>query len=716
MISVGINGFGRIGKSVFIQLLKHSNIKVTAINSPNFNVKYIETYIRNDSTHKYHITEDITIIDNDTFSIGHRRIHIFRNRNAAELDWKAYGITHIVEATGAYLTTERAKMHNVDYVIMSAPPKDNTPVFVYNVNEHTYNGERIISNASCTTNCITPVLKLLNDKYKIQNANFTTIHSTTASQTTIDIVNSTNRTHRSILNNIIPHSTGASKAIASVIPSLQGKVFGTSLRVPTTNVSIVDLNIELDVNTTLEDIMREFESHPFIQVNSHDLVSSDFMTTIYPSIVDKNASMSIGDNRFKLMIWYDNEWSYSSQIIRLLDKIVEFNRPQPQPTEHSNKYFIDHFNLIDKDVVLRVDWNIPTKDFKITDDFRIASSLPTIRKIMNDGANRLIIMSHFGRPKGPYDKFSWKHYLDHIQTYFDQKIGFLNHGLTTQTLDQLKTQSHKIYLLENLRFHNEETNYKQYEEENECRQVIQQLGNFYVNDAFGCMHRDHLSICGIRYPQKAFGYLVNKELEALSLLTKNRNASKMLAICGGAKVHDKLPLLEALSKKMDAIYISGGNINGIVKNKMEEYITKISQNKAAIHLMDDGYSATTLTDDVKDILWTKRENLPDDHFFYDIGMASLYNLVKLIEEHNVIFWNGTLGVVENPLFSQGSASLVRILMELNQNDTKIIIGGGDTAAFVNTFNHKFYFVSTGGGACIDYISNGSLCGLDFFKD
>lgn len=402
MTLVGINGFGRIGKCIFIQLINNPNLTIRAINAPNFDIKYIETYLNYDSVHHYD-KMNIEILDESNFKVNNKIIHIFNTRNAKEIDWNNYNINYVIDATGSYLTTEKCKQHRTDYVVMCAPPKDNTPLFVPYVNFEKYNGEKIISNASCTTNCITPVLKFLDDKYGIKNGNFTTIHSTTASQTTVDIVNSTNRTHRSILNNIIPHSTGASNSIFELIPSLTDKIFGTSIRVPTSNVSLVDLNVELIKNVSLNDIFLDLEMDDFIQVNKKNLVSCDFTTTKYPSIVDKQASMKVGDNIFKLMIWYDNEWSYSAQVITLIEKMIEFNLNKLTSDLISNSsitelkkmscedkkeksYYIDDYNLKDRKVILRVDWNVPTKNDVITDDYRIVSSLQTIKKILEDGA------------------------------------------------------------------------------------------------------------------------------------------------------------------------------------------------------------------------------------------------------------------------------------------------------------------------------------------
>jgi glyceraldehyde 3-phosphate dehydrogenase len=711
MVPIGINGFGRIGKSLFIQLITNKKYIVKAINAPNFDIKMIESYLKNDSVHKYDIGWEIKIINDNSFLLNNNLIHVFNNRDAKKLTWNNFGIDYVIDATGSYLTKEKAKDHNVKYVIMCAPPKDNTPLFVYNVNHTKYNGENIVSNASCTTNCITPVLKFLDDNYGIANGNFTTIHSATASQTTVDTINSNNRTHRSILNNIIPHTTGASSSIFELIPSLTDKIYGTSLRVPVSNVSIVDLNVELNKDVLFNDLISEMKKDSFIQVINDNLVSSDFLTTTCPSIVDLKASMHLGGNRFKLMIWYDNEWSYTAQVIRLLDSMVIYNTEVLIDQSGVHKYFIDNYNYYNKRVVIRVDWNIPTKDFKIKDDFRIVSSLKTIERVLIDNPKRVVIISHFGRPEGKDLKYSWKHYMEQIKKYFTDSIYLLENGLSLKTLDDLKKNEdkHKLYLLENIRFHDEEINYKKYPDNNLQKIIIQQLGDFYVNDAFGCCHRDHLSICGIDVSDKSFGYLIQQEIDALDVIMKNPNNEKILAIIGGGKMEDKLPLIISLSKKMNDIYIGGGNINSIIKDNMTDYLEKIKSNRAKIHLMKDGLSTSSI--DVIPI-YCATDALPDDHYFYDIGMDSMFELEKLIMENDIIFLQGVLGVVENKLYEAGSINLINVLIKSGK---KVIVGGGDTACFVNKFNHNFHYISSGGGSTIDYISNGSLVGIDFFN-
>tara|TARA_B110000046_G_C12935527_1_gene373408 strand:- start:92 stop:1087 length:996 start_codon:yes stop_codon:yes gene_type:complete len=326
MIPVGINGLGRIGKCIFLQLINHKCIKIKAINIPNFNINNLEFYLRNDSNHKINIDFTFAIIDSNTFSINNSNIKLLNDRDPKNLNWTNFNVDYVIDATGVFLIRETIRQHNVPYIIMCAPSKDYTPQFIVNGNEEKYNGEKIVSNSSCTTNCIVPVLKFLNENYKIKKVNFTTIHSATASQNTNDTTHFKNRTSRSIFNNIIPHTTGASKSVVKILPELKDKIIGTSLRVPTSNVSIVDMNITLEQNITFTDLIESLKGCSYIETeNSSFKVSSDYNSTTCPSIIDLNASMDLLDNEFKLMIWYDNEWSYSSQVIKLLETMYNYN-------------------------------------------------------------------------------------------------------------------------------------------------------------------------------------------------------------------------------------------------------------------------------------------------------------------------------------------------------------------------------------------------------
>ena len=207
-----------------------------------------------------------------------------------------------------------------------------------------------------------------------------------------------------------------------------------------------------------------------------------------------------------------------------------------------------------------------------------------------------------------------------------------------------------------------------------------------------------------------YGYLIQKEVNCLGNIVRNVNNERILAIMGGAKMDDKLPLLENLSKKVDTIYIAGGNINSIRKNQVyQRYLETIKQNKSSIILMKDGLASIDLQTPPTTMDTNTVQNLVD---FYDIGMKSIVELNKLVSEHDIIFWNGPLGIIEHKFYNYGSKTLFQIL---NESGKKVIIGGGDTAAFINKYKHQFYYISTGGGASLDYISNGHLCGFDIFN-
>tara|TARA_B100000035_G_scaffold314853_1_gene332674 strand:- start:5291 stop:6274 length:984 start_codon:yes stop_codon:yes gene_type:complete len=327
MIEIGINGLGRIGKSLLVQCLKEKNIKINAINIPNYNINTITSYLSHDTIHKQVINpNNIYILNNETISIDNNIIKLLNNRIPDKDMWKKNNTKYLFDTTGAFLTKEQALTHNVDFFIMCAPSKDKIPQFLFNGNHKHYKGQKIISNSSCTTNSIVPLLKILDEEYGIQSANFLTVHAATASQHVIDGVHLKSRIHRSIINNIIPHSTGASKSAIKILPNLQGKIYGTSVRIPTNNVSMVDLNVKLNTTTSINNIFNFLRSKNEIIINDDKhLVSSDFMTTTNPTIVDSNASMEMNQGEYKFTIWYDNEWSYCSQAINLLKYIASYN-------------------------------------------------------------------------------------------------------------------------------------------------------------------------------------------------------------------------------------------------------------------------------------------------------------------------------------------------------------------------------------------------------
>jgi glyceraldehyde 3-phosphate dehydrogenase len=724
MISIGINGFGRIGKCIFLQLLQDPTVSIQCINAPVLEMKYLEQYLKYDSVHHYPRDFNITIIDDHTFEIEFQKrrqtIHVFRDRNAKNLNWRDYQVSFVFDCTGSYLTTEKCQEHDADFIMMSAPAKDSTKTFVYGVNHQEYQGEKIISAASCTTNCITPVLKWVHEELGgIKCGNFTTIHATTASQYTVDILNKNARTNRSILNNIIPHTTGASSAIAAVIPELKGKIHGTSLRVPVSNVSLVDLNVEcgntsLSLNEVL-DKMRNItdERKDVIMVTKDTLVSCDFISTTQPSIVDSKASLDLGDGKYKLMIWYDNEWSYSAQMIRMMKHMVGFS------SSTKKLKIFDQMELKEKNVVLRVDFNVPICDGVVTDDYRITSALPTIQKIIEKGAKRLILVSHLGRPKEKNSKDSLKILLPILKKYLPN-ISFLPDGIHPSSISTIYKeddfdQESKIYLLENIRFHPEETEYEKKSISSEFKELYSDLGDVFINDAFGCSHRKHFSICGFSHdPSKetGYGYLIQKEIQSLNTILHSPHL-KTLVILGGAKIDDKVPILQNLSKKVNTIFLGGGILTSASYGFNETNQQAIIQASQSCRLIwaNDGITSTN-----EYFKW-KNHHIPTNITLYDIGSLSSFHLAKLIREHDIIFWNGTMGYTEKG-FDTGSEILINTLLE--EKSKKVVIGGGDTAGFCNEYLEKHdmktpshWHISTGGGASIEYLSDGFLSGIKF---
>lgn len=324
-MNIGINGFGRIGKCVFLQLIDDSDVNINAININNLDIMDFEHYINYDSIHKTNIYS-VEIMKSDYIKINGKTIKIFKEKDPTKIDWLSEKVEYLFETTGKFLTNEDANKHNSKYVLMSAPPKDKTPILCYGVNETNYKGERIISGASCTTNCIAPLIKHMNN-FSIDNANFITIHSATPSQSVSDSANLSKRTYRSILNNIIPHTTGASKSLDILFPELKDKIIGTSVRIPVSNVSMVDINIEFKNDVNKNEIIEYIKNtnSDIITLNDLRLVSSDFIGTTIPTIIDESSIMQLTSNKIKFGVWYDNEWSYSSQIIKLMKHIFKHN-------------------------------------------------------------------------------------------------------------------------------------------------------------------------------------------------------------------------------------------------------------------------------------------------------------------------------------------------------------------------------------------------------
>lgn len=335
MTKIGINGFGRIGRFVFRASTKRDDIEVVAINDllpvdyMAYMLKYDTMHGRFDGTVDYDMEKGLLIVNG-------KAIRVTACKNPAEIAWGEVGAEYVVESTGLFLTKEKAQAHieaGAKYVVMSAPSKDDTPMFVCGVNENTYvKGTQFVSNASCTTNCLAPIAKVLNDKFGIVEGLMTTVHSTTATQKTVDGPSMKDwRGGRAASGNIIPSSTGAAKAVGKVIPALNGKLTGISMRVPTLDVSVVDLTCNLEKPATKEAICAamkeaaEGELKGVLGYTEDAVVSSDFLGCTLTSIFDANAGVYLTDKFVKVISWYDNEIGYSNKVLDLIAHMKKVN-------------------------------------------------------------------------------------------------------------------------------------------------------------------------------------------------------------------------------------------------------------------------------------------------------------------------------------------------------------------------------------------------------
>ena len=325
-IKVGINGFGRIGRMVFRAAVQNfKDIEIVGINDL-LEPDYVAYMLKYDSVHGRFKGE--VSVEGNTLVVNGKKIRLTAVKDPAELKWNEVGAEIIVESTGLFLTKETCEKHiaaGAKKVIQSAPSKDDTPMFVFGVNDKSYKGETIISNASCTTNCLAPLAKVINDTFGIKRGLMTTVHAATNTQKTVDAPSNKDwRGGRGIMGNIIPSSTGAAKAVGKVIPELNKKLTGMAFRVPTPNVSVVDLTVELNKAATYEQICDALKAASqgalkgVLAYTEEKVVSTDFIGEACTSIFDAEAGIALDDTFVKLVAWYDNEWGYSNKVLEMV--------------------------------------------------------------------------------------------------------------------------------------------------------------------------------------------------------------------------------------------------------------------------------------------------------------------------------------------------------------------------------------------------------------
>jgi glyceraldehyde 3-phosphate dehydrogenase len=330
-IKIGINGFGRIGRMVLRAAIQNfHDIEVVGINDL-LEPDYLAYMLKFDSVHGRFQGE--VSVDNGHLVVNGKKIRLTQERDPAALKWNEIGADVVVEATGLFLDQATAEKHlaaGAKKVLLSAPSKDDTPMFVYGVNHASYAGQAIVSNASCTTNCLAPIAKVLNDKWGIKRGLMTTVHATTATQKTVDGPSNKDwRGGRGILENIIPSSTGAAKAVGVVIPEVKGKLTGMAFRVPTSDVSVVDLTVELNTEATYKEICAEMKAQSMgalkgvLGYTDEKVVSTDFRGEPCTSVFDADAGLALDSTFIKIVSWYDNEWGYSNKCLEMVRVIAK---------------------------------------------------------------------------------------------------------------------------------------------------------------------------------------------------------------------------------------------------------------------------------------------------------------------------------------------------------------------------------------------------------
>lgn len=334
MTKVGINGFGRIGRLVFRASVERDNLDVVAINDPFIDLEYMVYMLKYDSVHGKFDGE--VYIKGDKLIVNGKEVTVFQEMNPEEIKWGSVGVDYVVESTGVFTTIDKAAAHfkgGAKKVVISAPSAD-APMFVMGVNNKEYTADmNVVSNASCTTNCLAPLAKVINDNFGIVEGLMTTVHATTATQKPVDGPSKKDwRGGRAASTNIIPSSTGAAKAVGKVVPALNGKLTGMAFRVPTINVSVVDLTCRLEKAASYEDIKAavkkasENELKGILGYTEDDVVSTDFIHEYCTSVFDAKAGISLNDNFVKLVAWYDNEWGYSNKCLDLVSHMASVDK------------------------------------------------------------------------------------------------------------------------------------------------------------------------------------------------------------------------------------------------------------------------------------------------------------------------------------------------------------------------------------------------------
>jgi glyceraldehyde 3-phosphate dehydrogenase len=760
MVKVAINGFGRIGRQVVSALVEKGalgkELDVVAVVDVTTDADYFAYQLKYDSVHGRFQGEIRTeksrpdAKENDVLVVGGHRIQCLpAAKDLLLLPWRQLGVELVIESTGLFTEADAARGHlaaGAKKVLISAPGKGaEIKTIVVGVNDDEYQPAKhhLVSNASCTTNCLAPLVHvLLKEGIGIETGLMTTIHAYTATQKTVDGPSKKDwRGGRAAAINIIPSTTGAAKAVGEVLPATKGKLTGMSFRVPTPDVSVVDLTFRATRDTSITEIdnLLKAASQSYLKgilgVTSEELVSTDFLHDDRSSIYDSKATLENnlkGEKRFfKLVSWYDNEWGYSCRVVDLALKMAKAG---VFAGDHLVLKSVDDLQLAGKRVFLRVDFNVPMEGGKITDDFRIASAVPTIKKALAAGA-RVVLASHLGRPaeKGYEAELSLKACGERLAQLLGQPVKFVPDCVGAEAQAAVGAlKNGEVALLENLRFHpGEAANDEKFAKE------LAALADIYVNDAFGTSHRDAASMTGLPRLLKGgvAGYLVKKEIDVIhkALMAPGR---PFVAVLGGAKVSDKISVIKNLLGLVDEVLVGGAmaytfmkaaglptgssrvetvlvDKKGGEKNvlKMAQEILDLAKAKGkklllpVDHVVVQKVEAGATTRVV--------ETLEEGWMGVDIGPKTRELFAQKLATAKTALWNGPMGIFEMKGFDEGTLQIARTFAEITGRGAVTIVGGGDSAAAIKVagYDSKVSHVSTGGGASLEMFEGKFLPGI-----
>ncbi len=759
-MKVAINGFGRIGRLVLQAIVEQGllgkEIDVVGVVDVSTEADYFIYQMKYDTVHGRFKAEfaseksnpkaeanDVMIIN------GHKILCIPAAKGPNALPWKALGVEYVIESTGLFTDSALAQGHidaGAKKVLISAPGKGAVKTIVMGVNENEYdaNKHNIVSNASCTTNCLAPVVHvLLKAGIGIETGLMTTIHSYTATQKTVDGPSKKDwRGGRAAAVNIIPSTTGAAKAVGEVLPETKGRLTGMSFRIPTPNVSVIDLTFRSTRDTSIEEIDKALKDAAntylkgYLGICKEELVSSDFIHDERSSIYDAKATLENnlkGERRFfKIVSWYDNEWGYSCRVVDLLRHMHKVDMATPklpdQPVVIEKKTIRD-VELQGKRVVMRVDFNVPLENGKITDDTRIVESLPTIQYAIEKGA-KVILLSHLGRPKGITPEFTLKPVAERLGELLKKTVQFVpeTYGAKAEkAVADMKAGD--VVVLENTRFDKEEE-----KGDYGLAKRWAEYADIHVNDAFGTAHRAHSSnACIAQYVPSVSGFLMEKEIKFLAEVTYNPKAPYVVVL-GGAKVSDKIAVINNFLNKANRILIGGAMMFTFLKamgknvgsslveadkiGLAKELIEKAKAKGVELVLPTDVVIAQKKEAGAEKKVVSVDQGIPEGWMGLDIADATIELFKNKLQDAKTVVWNGPMGVFEIDDFAKGTKGVAELIASLTEKGTTTVVGGGDSASAVNKFgiSKKFSHVSTGGGASLEFMEGKELPGIASIND